>query len=60
MSISEREQTVLASIENDLAGSSPELTSMLTIFSRLTAGEEMPVRERASQAVRDNPSIYIS
>lgn len=46
MSISEQEQLALESIENDLASTGPQLASMLTIFARLTAGEEMPARER--------------
>ena len=45
MSLSHRERTALAAMENDLARSSPKLASMLTIFSRLTEGEELPVRE---------------
>ena len=47
MSISQRERTALAAMEHDLARSSPKLASMLTIFSRLTEGEELPVREWA-------------
>jgi len=46
MSLSEPESQALGSIEDGLAGSDPGLASMLTIFSRLTAGEEMPVREK--------------
>ena len=53
MSISQREQTALEAMENGLARSSPELASMLTIFSRLTEGEELPVRERVRPAVGD-------
>lgn len=45
MSISERERQTLDSIESDLAISAPRLASMLGIFSRLTAGEQMPARE---------------
>lgn len=45
MSISEREQQALASIEGDLANSGPELAAKLSIFARLAAGEEMPRRE---------------
>lgn len=45
MSISEREQRALASIEGDLANSGPELAAKLSIFARLAAGEEMPRRE---------------
>lgn len=46
MSISEQEQEALNSIESDLADSGPELASKLAMFVRLTAGEEMPKRER--------------
>ena len=53
MSISQREQTALDAMENVLARSSPELASMLTIFSRLTEGEQMPVRERVRPASGD-------
>jgi hypothetical protein len=40
------ERQALGSIERGLAGSDPRLASMLNIFSRLAAGEEMPVREK--------------
>lgn len=46
MSISEREQQALDSIEGYLAGSGPELAAKLGMFARLTADEEMPSRER--------------
>jgi hypothetical protein len=36
----------MGSIEDGLAGSDPRLASMLNIFSRLAAGEEMPAREK--------------
>ncbi len=36
----------LGSIADGLAGADPRLASMLTIFSRLAAGEEMPAREK--------------
>lgn len=51
MSISEREQEALDSIENDLVGSGPELASKLAIFVRLAVGEEMPKRERIRRSV---------
>jgi hypothetical protein len=47
MSISEQEQRTLEAIGEDLARSAPKLASMLSIFSRLTAGETMPAREPA-------------
>jgi hypothetical protein len=52
MSISEREQETLESIREGLARSAPKLASMLAIFSRLTADEQMPVREPVRRAVR--------
>ena len=45
MSLTEPESQALGSIQDGLAGSDPRLASMLTIFSRLAAGEEMPARE---------------
>jgi Protein of unknown function (DUF3040) len=47
MSISEQEQQALEAIGEGLARSAPKLASMLSIFSRLTAGETMPAREPA-------------
>ena len=52
MGISEREQETLDSIGAGLARSAPKLASMLAMFSRLTADEEMPVREPTRRAVR--------
>src|SRR5215469_14012280 len=46
MSLTELDRQALGSIADGLAGSDPRLASMLTIFSRLAAGEEMPVREK--------------
>ena len=48
MSLSAQEQQALDSIGHKLSVSDPELTSLLTTFTRLTAGEDMPVREKAS------------
>jgi hypothetical protein len=45
MSFTELERQALGSIADGLAGSDPRLASMLNIFGRLVAGEEMPVRE---------------
>ena len=39
MGLSEREQQALDSIEDGLAGSDPELASLLATFTRLTAGD---------------------
>jgi hypothetical protein len=44
MGLSVWEKQALDSIEGGLAGSAPELASLLATFSRLAAGEEMPVR----------------
>jgi hypothetical protein len=46
MSLSAREQHELRSIEDSLIDSDPGLASLLATFTRLAAGEEMPVRER--------------
>src|SRR5215469_5012526 len=46
MSLTELETQALGSIADGLAGSDPRLASMLTIFSRLAADEEMPAREK--------------
>jgi hypothetical protein len=45
MSLSGWEQQALDSIGGGLAGSDPELVSLLATFARLASGEEMPVRE---------------
>jgi hypothetical protein len=45
MSLNEPKRQALGCIADGLAGSDPRLASMLDIFSRLAAGEEMPVRE---------------
>jgi hypothetical protein len=52
MSISEREQQALGFIEEELAGSVPELAAKLAVFTRLTAGEAMPPRERVWRPAR--------
>ena len=46
MSLNEPHRQALGSLEDGLAGSDPRLASMLNIFSRLAADEEMPVREK--------------
>lgn len=46
MSLSEREQRALDSIEDQLAGSSPKLASLLATFTRLAADEAPPAREK--------------
>lgn len=47
MSFNSWEQRTLADIEENLSASAPELASLLAIFNRLTAGEDMPAHARA-------------
>lgn len=42
VTLNDAEQRTLGRIADELAGSAPKLTSMLTVFNRLTSGEEMP------------------
>ena len=42
MSLNQPETKALSCIADGLAGADPRLASMLTIFSRLAVGEEMP------------------
>jgi hypothetical protein len=51
MSLSAWEQQALDSIKDGLATSDPRLASLLSAFSRLATGEEMPARE----AIRVGP-----
>src|SRR5215472_3464578 len=46
MSLNQLETQALGSIADGLAGADPRLASMLAIFSRLAAGEEMPARQK--------------
>jgi len=46
MSLSARDRRALDSIRDQLNGSDPHLAGLLGTFARLTAGEEMPSRER--------------
>jgi len=46
MSFTELERQALGSIADGLAGSDPGLASMLNIFNRLSADEEMPARAK--------------
>src|SRR5215472_1312523 len=57
MSLNQLETQALGSIADGLAGSDPRLASMLTIFSRLAAGEDMPVREK-TRARRGRPAAH--
>jgi len=55
MSLTEPETQALGAIADGLAGADPRLASMLTIFSRLAAGEAMPAREK-TRARRGRPA----
>jgi hypothetical protein len=46
MSLSAWEQQVLNSIKDGLARSDPKLAALLSAFTRLTSGEEMPAAEK--------------
>lgn len=46
MSLSAREQRALNVIAEQIAGSDPGLTSKMAAFARMTAGEDMPLREK--------------
>jgi hypothetical protein len=43
------ERRTLGCIADELADSAPELTSMLTVYNRLTSAEPMPDRQRVSE-----------
>ena len=54
MSLSSHEQHALHSIEDQLCVSDPELASLLATFTRLTADEDMPVREKTPAGPQAN------
>jgi hypothetical protein len=58
MSLSAREQQALDVIAEHIAGSDPGLTSKMTAFARLTAGEDMPLREKVL-AVRTRDTRHL-
>ena len=55
MSLTQPETQALGAIADGLAGADPRLASMLTIFSRLAAGEEMPAREKTERGAGGRP-----
>jgi len=55
MSLNQPETQALGAIADGLAGSDPRLASMLTIFSRLAVGEEMPAREKTERGAGGRP-----
>ncbi len=57
ISLNQLETQALGSIADGLAGSDPRLASMLTIFSRLAAGKEMPAREK-TRVRRGRPAVH--
>jgi hypothetical protein len=57
MSLTQPETQALGSIADGLAGADPRLASMLTIFSRLAAGEDMPAREK-TRVRRGRPAAH--
>jgi hypothetical protein len=57
MSLNQPETQALGAIADGLAGADPRLASMLTIFSRLAAGEEMPAREK-TRVRRGRPAAH--
>jgi hypothetical protein len=52
MSLSAWEQQALNSIKDGLADSDPELAALLTTFTELASGQEMPTRERVRASSR--------
>jgi len=52
MSLSAWEQQALDSIKNGLAGSDPELAALLSAFTQLASGEEMPHGEKVRAGSR--------
>jgi hypothetical protein len=52
MSLSAWEQQALDSIKDGLAGSDPELAALLSAFTQLASGEEMPDREKVQAGSR--------
>ena len=52
MSLSAHEQQALDSIGDKLSVSDPELASLLATFARLTAGEDMPEREKTREGTQ--------
>ena len=55
MSLSAWEQQALDSIKDGLAGSDPQLAALLSTFTRLASGEEMPVQEDILAGSRRKP-----
>jgi hypothetical protein len=52
MSLSAREQQALDLIKDGLADSDPQLAALLTTFTQLASGEEMPLRDEIRSSSR--------
>jgi hypothetical protein len=52
MSLSARDRQALGSIQDQITGSDPQLASLMTMFTRLASGEEMPALEDIGRAAR--------
>ena len=62
MSLSHRQQHQLHRIETSLLRSDPQLTAMLGVFGRLSAGEVMPAREQMPsrhQSIRQAAALIV-
>ena len=55
VSLSAHEQRTLSGIADELAASDPKLASILSVFNRLTRGEELPIRHDADKGRRREP-----
>src|SRR5215471_8915606 len=62
MSLSHRQRHQLHRIETGLLRSDPQLTAMLGVFGRLSAGEVMPAREQMpsrQQSIRQAAALIV-
>src|SRR5262249_32296047 len=55
VSLDANEQRTLNGIADELAASHPKLASILSVFSRLTRGEEFPIRQDTDKGRRREP-----
>ena len=60
MSLSARDQRTLSCIADELAASDPKLASVLTVFNRLTRGEQMPARQHIAGTRREAGRLHRS
>ena len=52
MNMSAHEQRILSGMADELAASDPKLASILSVFNRLTRGEELPARHDTAESRR--------